>query len=85
MSEDCCQFNLMIFSKGTWRTLEDLKGNHPSFLHAFSEFLQDPECPNALKEVVSLSRKRYEKTQEAQERRRLKRQKTNEDAHSQES
>ena len=85
MSEDCCQLNLMIFSKGTWRTLEDLKGDHPSFLHAFSEFLQDPECPDALKEIVSLSRKRYEKTQEAQERRRLRRQKPNEDAHSQES
>lgn len=45
----------MIHSKGTWKTLDDLKNGHGSFLLAFAEFVNSDDCPISLKKVIESS------------------------------
>ena len=62
LTEECCKFNLMIFSKGTWTKVDDLKNGYDTYVESFCEFIDSEECPKALQEVIALSKKRYDAT-----------------------
>ena len=64
VSEDYAKGQLMIFSKGTWKTPDDLKGVYDAFVEAFSEFLESDNCPEALTNVLQKAREKYEKKNE---------------------
>eukprot|EP00111_Clytia_hemisphaerica_P011688 TCONS_00034333-protein len=70
LSEDCCKSQLMIYSKGTWESPEDLKDEDEQFSDALAAFLNDdPDCPDFLKEIIYLSKLKYDKKQERERRR----------------
>eukprot|EP00111_Clytia_hemisphaerica_P009342 TCONS_00027422-protein len=70
LSEKYCKGQLMIHSKGTWRTPDDLKDEEEQFSDAFADFLNDsPDCPEFLKEIVALSKQNYDKKVERDRRR----------------
>ena len=61
LSDDYAKGQLMIFSPGTWRNLDDLKGDHPDFVSAFAEFLDGPHCPQGLYDMIHQTKQRYER------------------------
>ena len=61
ISEEYAKGQLMIFSPGTWKKVDDLKGDHSDFVSAFSEFLDGPLCPQGLYEMIEQAKIRHDK------------------------
>ena len=51
----------MVFSPGTWLTIEELKGDCETFAEALADFLESPICPTMLHERLKEAREYYEK------------------------
>ena len=50
----------MIYSPGTWEKPEDLMGICETYSVAFAGFLDSDDCDPAVKEIITLSKQRYE-------------------------
>ena len=51
----------MIFKPGTWNSTNDLKEGFETFTESFAHYFDSDECYEAVKEVVQLAKKRYDK------------------------
>ena len=60
LTEDFCQYQLMIYSPGTWKKVEELKGNYDKYSDAFAEFVDSGNCPQALTKIINEARKNAE-------------------------
>ena len=57
----------MIYTKGTWNTIEDLKLPDEKFSDAFARFLDSENCPPFLNYIIKLSKDAYDKKIEKSE------------------
>ena len=62
MFESYCKSQLIIYSKGTWRKVEDLKEGYNSYIEAFAVFSNSDSCPNTVKEMISRAKEQYDKS-----------------------
>ena len=51
----------MIYTKGTWNTIEDLNLPDEKFSDAFARFLDSENCPPFLNYIIKLSKDAYDK------------------------
>ena len=62
----------MIFKPGTWLSTDDLKEGFETFTESFAHYLDSDECDDAVKEVVNLAKKRYDKKMDKERKKQLK-------------
>ena len=61
VSEDVSRAYLMIFSHGTWNSVEDLKCHHETYAEALGEFLMKDNCPSVLLQIMKEAQNKYNK------------------------
>ena len=61
VTEDFAKALLMMFSPGTWTTVDDLKMESESFCESFSTFLDSDICPPSVKIMLKFAKVHYDK------------------------
>ena len=61
VSEEFAKAMLMIFSVGTWHTVEDLLDGQESSAASLANFLESDNCPSALIESLKEAKKHFDK------------------------
>lgn len=61
LAEDYCKAQLKIFSNMHWKKSEDLLKEHSTYVDAFLEFMQTPDCPAAVITLVEQAKERAER------------------------
>ena len=59
--EDFCKSQLIIYSKGTWKKVKDLKEGYNSYIEAFAVILNSVDCPDTVKEMITRAQEQYDK------------------------
>ena len=61
VTEDFAKALLMMFSPGTWTTVDDLKMESESFCESLSTFLDSDICPSSVKIMLKFAKVHYDK------------------------
>ena len=64
VEEEFARANLMMFANGSWVKPDDLLTldgvTHANYTSAFATFIDTPQCPNALKEMLIWAKQTYD-------------------------
>ena len=51
----------MVDVSGTWKKVEELKGDYDTYTDAFADFLDSEDCPQALRKILDEAKEKFEK------------------------